>query len=414
MSIRSETEVRIGSAPTAAENLSSNFVSFADCKIEDIDRALFNLFDKDLPLLYTQRNDTKRVPVVFATGERFALIARKKPLRDKSNTLILPVISIMRSSIMLGHEAGNPIGTVRNQIVKRQLSQEDSEYQKILNKYGFQNSDSMPSDSSFLDSTNQTGNQPGRFASRRSNVSELSNEVKSGNVLDPKISGNNIYEIYEVPPPVFVTVEYEVTFWTQYVQEMNNLISAMASEAHFYNLPSFRIETDKGYYFVAYPDRNFSNQSNFDEFSEEERLVRMSFSIKVPGYIIGFPYTGAENKIRKYTSSPQIVFENIISSDPPLDSSYVNVASGDPKSFILDNVRTVDSPLPGQSIGKAQGLSPEEKSEMVGSTSNSVGEKYVQTIQDPFDNRKNVKKIVVTKTYSTRQGESVVREVTKL
>ena len=69
------------------------------CTIEDVDRGVFNLFDKELPFFYKRKDQQKKVPVIFATGERFALLARNKPLRDKSDALILPLISIVRSGI---------------------------------------------------------------------------------------------------------------------------------------------------------------------------------------------------------------------------------------------------------------------------------------------------------------------------
>jgi hypothetical protein len=69
--------------------------------IEDIDRAIFTLFDKKLAFETKVNSQTTRVPVIFASGERFALTRRDNPLRDKNNTLILPLISIKRGSI--GH-----------------------------------------------------------------------------------------------------------------------------------------------------------------------------------------------------------------------------------------------------------------------------------------------------------------------
>ena len=62
--------------------------------LEDIDRALFNLYDKDLQFSIDQRGESRKVPVIFATGERFALIKRREPLRDENAALILPLISI--------------------------------------------------------------------------------------------------------------------------------------------------------------------------------------------------------------------------------------------------------------------------------------------------------------------------------
>ena len=69
------------------------------CTVEDVDRGVFNLFDKELPFYYKRKDAMKKVPVIFATGERFALLARNKPLRDKSDALILPLISVVRTGI---------------------------------------------------------------------------------------------------------------------------------------------------------------------------------------------------------------------------------------------------------------------------------------------------------------------------
>lgn len=411
MSIKSQIDSKNFVSVSPSDNISTNFVEFPSCHIEDIDKAIFNLFDKDLPLLYTQKNDTQRVPIIFATGERFALIARKKPLRDRSNALILPVISILRTNVQMVQEFGAAIAPDVPIIIKKQISPEDHVYQRLLNKFGFQNSDDLASSTSFVDASSKTGSAPGRIATRRPGVgAEPSSKMQSGNILQAHL-GNNLYEIYEIPPPVFVTVDYEITLWTQYMQEMNNLISVIARESHFHAIPSYRIETEKGYYFVAYFDRAFANQSNFDEFSEEERLVRTSFTVKVPGYIFGSPYKSAPNPIRKFVSAPQISFETIFSNDEALPDAYAKIASNNPNDYILENLRASDEPLPGQSIGAKLTTAPESQDAMIGGQSNSSNERFVRFEKDPFDSSKDQKNILVTKTVSKRKGETVYREI---
>ena len=78
-----------------------------ECNIEQIDRAVFNLFDDKLRFEVRNRDRKIRVPVVFASGERFALTRRKNPIRDKENTLILPLISIMRQNIDFSYSQSN-------------------------------------------------------------------------------------------------------------------------------------------------------------------------------------------------------------------------------------------------------------------------------------------------------------------
>ena len=69
------------------------------CGIEDLDFAIFNLFNKQIPLFFEIQGEVKKIPVIFATGERFAILRRKQPITDKSGALILPLISITRTNL---------------------------------------------------------------------------------------------------------------------------------------------------------------------------------------------------------------------------------------------------------------------------------------------------------------------------
>ena len=107
--------------------------------IEDMDRALFDLFDKRLSFEFAVDDETRKVPVVFSTGERFALTRRIQPIRDNNNAIILPIIAIRRTSI--DHDPsqggyGTPIA-FRDQpvyVVKKRLAVTDRKYQNIINK----------------------------------------------------------------------------------------------------------------------------------------------------------------------------------------------------------------------------------------------------------------------------------------
>ena len=51
------------------------------CGLEDLDFAIFNLFNKQIPLYYDHHGEQKKIPVIFATGERFAILRRKEPYK---------------------------------------------------------------------------------------------------------------------------------------------------------------------------------------------------------------------------------------------------------------------------------------------------------------------------------------------
>ena len=51
-------------------NIPTDF-TLPPCTIEDVDRALFSLFDSQIPFTYKHKKGTRKAPVIFATGERF-------------------------------------------------------------------------------------------------------------------------------------------------------------------------------------------------------------------------------------------------------------------------------------------------------------------------------------------------------
>jgi len=423
MSTREQLEAnRPGNPPSSGKNTSDTFLELPSCTIEDIDRALFNLFDKDLPLTYSYKKKTQRVPIVFAGGERFAIIARKKPLRDKNNALILPVISIMRSNLTQENEMGLASNTSVPHIIKKQISKKDPRYQRLINKLGLKNSDNLATREAFLNESSGSpleGAEPGRIASRRGSA-PLTDQIRAGNLLELNLD-NNIFEVIEMPPPNFITATYEVTVWAQYVQQMNNIIMSIMSNAQSYAQRTFRLETQKGYTFVAYMESGFAPGNNFDDFTDDERIIRTSFTLKVPGYLLGETYPGAPNRLRSVLSSPQLSFELDLTSAQILSDVSVGAPSGNPDSYVLDDARRISAPLPGGAVAGQESVtyndtrnlnasSPDrDDSVLIGAAVNDVRQRTVETITDPFGKRTQKKSVV--KTRYNRNGETVYREV---
>ena len=204
--------------------------------IEETDETLFNLFDKELPFQVNIKNQSTKVPVVFSTGERFALTRRKSPIRDKNNTLILPIISVHRTGIDISPSQkgyGTPISFRDQQsyTVRKRLSSKDRDYQNIINRLGIKHQDNVSSRANFSDDKVFPGNisKVGKVASRRNSKNLSYINDSTGNLLRNDIS-NNIFEIITIPYPTFITLTYEVTFWTQYMQNMNQLLEILFSQ----------------------------------------------------------------------------------------------------------------------------------------------------------------------------------------
>ena len=377
------------------------------CTIEDVDRALFTLFDKDIDLFYKQDGSVERVPVVFATGERFAILARNKPLRDKNDTLILPLISIARTTIQKDMSRGTSTNQTAPVTIKRRLSEEDPIYQRIVNKEALKNQDDRAHNSHKIGTLPGMGTEPGRLATRRGG-SPTNVDYRTGRILSRKGS-NNIYEIFELPNVRYYTAVYDVTIWTQYTQQMNDLLMSFINSSHTNSKISFRIETDKGYYFVAYLDGDFSPASNFEEFTDAERIVRYSFSMSVPAYILNPNYEGSRNQIRRFISAPQVTFDMKTVNAPLTQKQKVGVASGNPGDFTLSHLDSEDSPTPGQAMGKPGEANTDDRYDTAalgGATSGKETVEVVRSYRDPVTGE-TVNEVLPFIQRNQRKGETV-------
>jgi hypothetical protein len=367
--------------------------SFPPSGIEDIDRSLFNLFDKVIPLQVTIDDQSTKVPVVFSTGERFALTRRKRPIRDNNNALILPVMSIHRMGI--DHTPGQGgYGTAisfrdqQSYTVRKRLDPKDRNYQKIINKLRLKNQDDVSSRSSFGDTRifPGYGNVPGKVASRR-NLNNLSYlDDPTGALMRDSIE-NNIFEIITIPYPTFMAIDYEVTLWTQYMTQMNQLIESIFSkfsgQGH-----EFLLKSDSGYEYIAFMKSPLSNADNFQDFSQDERIIKYTFNITVPGYLIAPQHPGLPTPFRKFYSAPQIEFgyhqvgTQVIKEDP------LDAEEKDPNKFILSDVKDLNRK------GEADALRGQGS------------ERLLEVVKDPFSGEESSRYVKVL-TRNQRSGETV-------
>ena len=178
-----------------------------------------------------------------------------------------------------------------------------------------------------------------------------------------------------------------------------------------------------------------------EDFTDDERIIRTTFNLKVPGYLLGETYPGAPNRVRRFISSPQVSFEMNFVDGAVQTNVSTGVPSADPEDFILDN-RTIDAPLPGQGIGVSSN-SPtdprqvgiknlgQEDTALIGGVTNDIVAYPVNFLsgtnerggsgtpprtnvivqeQNPFTGETEDTRSYV-KTRTSRNGETVYREV---
>jgi hypothetical protein len=351
---KSKTDQNILDQGYEGTNIPDDF-SIPTCTIEDVDRALFNLFNDEIPFYFQLEKDSRRIPVIFATGERFAILRRRRPLRDKAGALILPLISMMRTGISQEISRGAGPGQAQPLVIKRRLSKEDPVYQRLLNKANLRYQDNLASNQHFSDAPTDTLALPGEVASRRSQP-PVSLEVRQGKLLAVKPDNKNIYEVITIPPMKHFMATYEITFWTQYTQQMNDMLTVLMGAYQNMHKRTFRVETDKGYWFVAYVGADLGSNSNFDDFTDNERIVRYTFSVEVPAYVVNPSFPGSPNALRSFMSAPDVVFDIFQVSGQLINREQGGLPSGDPADYVLTDLDDEGAPYPGASILGADGL----------------------------------------------------------
>jgi len=294
------------------------------CGIEDVDRAMFKLFNEDLPFYFESDGDMKRIPCIFASGERAFILRRKEPIRDRQGALILPLVSVLRTGIDQTAEKG--IGPGDGLItVKKKVAPENRIYKRQVNSEGLKNQD------------------------------DILGSAYSPN-LGLGINTKNVYELITIPAPRFFKATYEITFWAQYLQQMNNIIEAFISSYNINAARTFKIESDKGYWFVATVESGLTDSTNFDEYTEDERMIKTSITMGVTGYIINPKYPGAPSPFRRYTSAPRISFSTSAENPPQIISG--KLPSNNPEDYTFDDLNTNQYPLPGVAVGMVDNDGP--------------------------------------------------------
>lgn len=234
---------------------------YQQIQIEDVDQSLYDWFDIKLDIhVETPTHELKKVPIVYASGERWSTARDERGIRDKNGLLILPIISVRRASIDRSAKDKLALGTEQGRFqIARRIDPKTNVLQNALGS---------------------------RVASSR------------------KKNDKAIYEITTIPFPDWFVTNYEIVIKTQYTTQMNEVIQKIFSNLDVQSsfvMPLNASNADdsgnhdgefdsrtplKGYYFVGFVDTDFSDTGNFEEFTDTERIVQYSFSVLIPTYLL--------------------------------------------------------------------------------------------------------------------------------
>ena len=251
--------------------------TFIPSKIEDIDIALFEYIDQFLNIQVNTFEGLQKVPIVFSTPERSWLSKGSKDSHDEKYSLKYPIISIKRGDFTKPKAKD---GTLQgNVFTQNPFAQSIPIYTTINHQKTAERANS--------DSKKYAGTL---------------NSKKSKN----KRTTRTIYNIYKIPVPTFIEIDYEISMISNFQTQMNNMLAPFLKSAR--NSNWFKLIRN-GHGYECFYDEKFTNKSNIDDFSEEERKFEYSFGIKIKGYIHDGDIGDKGPAIIKVENQPELVFK---------------------------------------------------------------------------------------------------------
>lgn len=391
----------LSSLPTGYDEKGADIDLFIPpCGIEDVDKAFFDLFEKEIQIQIIGSDSLPaKVPVIFAAGEKWSLLKKGRPLRDRNNTLILPLITIMRTDVVQSNEdvTGRGINQQSGEIiVRRKLDKSDRNYQALINKMLLTNQPNVSSTA-----------QVGQVSTLRKTGQSVNDaQIKQQALLYPNVN-NNIIETIVVPSPQFYTVKYQVSVWTQYMQHTNQIIEKIVS-SYLPQAQSWKITSAKGYWFVAkVQDGGFATETSFEDLAQTERFIKSNFEVAVPAYFFASRAPGSPIPLKKYVSSPIISFE----ADT---TDYLDVVTNNPvNNFEINDIdpitgkklltRNTTENVNGYVNGSDDPTIPTQESTLIAPTQPLVSNNINRVLADESRNNSPTVKVITKNS----KGETV-------
>ena len=228
-------------SPGAADDVKNLSVG-----IMDMDSAIMYYFNEVIKPDVTVNEEKVKVPCIYASPERWVTISKQGYLRDKKRQIIVPLIVFKRTG--MSRDDNMPVDKL------------DANDPKL--KYSFQK----------------------KFTQH--------NRYDKFSVLKNISPGR---EYYNVAMPDYVTLTYEFTIWTSYIEQMNKIVEKINySDGAYWGEPGkmrFRTQIE-----------SFSDATEI----EGEKLVKPTFGVTLYGYILPEQYDN-ETTTQKYLTPKKIV-----------------------------------------------------------------------------------------------------------
>lgn len=218
--------------------------------LQDIDESIHYYFTEVIKPKVTQQGSIVSVPVIYGSPERWSNVQKDGVLRDRNGKLQAPLIMFKRNSLSKNRSLSNKMD-----------ANSPSQFFAVQNTYS--------------------------KANVYDQFSRLTNRT-------PK------KEYYAAIVPDFVTITYECVIFTNYVEQMNNIVEAV-------NYAEDSYWGDKSKFMFRARIDNFG--TSVDVAVGEDRVVRTTFTVELNGYMMPATQQADMNNFRKFFSKAQVMFQ---------------------------------------------------------------------------------------------------------
>ena len=143
--------------------------------IKDVDAAIMYYFNEVIRPSVNENKEVVKVPVMYASPERWVNIQKRGFMRDKKQQIVCPII--------------------------------------VFRRTGIQKNDNIPVDK-------MDANRPQNFVTMRQRYSRENRYDQ----FSRQIGLQPTEEFYNVLVPDYITLNYEFTIWTSYIEQMNRIV----------------------------------------------------------------------------------------------------------------------------------------------------------------------------------------------
>tara|TARA_Y100000361_G_C11132874_1_gene330070 strand:+ start:201 stop:1064 length:864 start_codon:yes stop_codon:yes gene_type:complete len=222
--------------------------------LKDIDTSVLSFVKNVIKPSVQEANEKIKVPIMYGNEERWKAVRKRGVLRDKNNTLILPLIMLKRVSV----EKSDAIPGYEHDIRRK--------YTEIVRNSSWSKK-----------------NKYSRFAVQNNDLP--------------------VHENLVTTIPNFVNITYEFVLWTNFIEQMNPLVESFMEfdKTYWGNKDTYR--------FICTLD-SVSDASEMD--SRGERFIKSTFSVTSKAYLLpeetNSIVTGKLNQVQRKISPSKVIF----------------------------------------------------------------------------------------------------------